>query len=360
MRTFIRVSLFAFAALALAACQPTTNTNTTSNTNTNTAPKAAAPTAESLMALDQKAWDAFKAKDGQFFNTFLADNFVGLDNGKRQTKAETVKYLSEHKCDIKSASFSEPKVTMAGADAAVLTYKGTFDGSCADDKGATQKMPSPMTIATVFVRSGDTWKGAYHNEVTIIEPPTPANGANSNAAANTSKAEPPKVEKKEVTASPAAKEDKAAPNATANTAAASNSNTSSNTNAAGGSDALTDAIMAVEKKGWESWMKGDVKGMEETTSKDVVFVDITGKATFGQAEVIKAWTTSDCKITSVDVSDGKASMITSDAAILTFKGTAVGTCGDMKMEPLWGTTVAIKDGNSWKAVYIFETPIQKM
>jgi hypothetical protein len=28
----------------------------------------------------------------------------------------------------------------------------------------------------------------------------------------------------------------------------------------------------------------------------------------------------------------------------------------MKLEPLWGTTVAIKDGDSWKAVYIFETP----
>jgi hypothetical protein len=52
-------------------------------------------------------------------------------------------------------------------------------------------------------------------------------------------------------------------------------------------------------------------------------------------------------------------MITKDAAILTFKGTAVGTCGDMKLEPLWGTTVAVKEGDVWKAVYIFETPMRK-
>ena len=58
MKTMIRVSLLAITAFALAACQPAANTNTNSNTNANTAPKAAAPTADSLMAQDTKAWDA--------------------------------------------------------------------------------------------------------------------------------------------------------------------------------------------------------------------------------------------------------------------------------------------------------------
>ena len=364
MKTMMRVSLFAIVAFALAACQPAANTNTTSNSNANTAPKAAAPTADSLMALDSKAWDAWKAKDGTFFSNYLDDKFVGFDNGKREGKAEMVKAISEHKCDVKSHSLSEPKITMAGADAAVVTYKATVDGTCTDEKGASHKIPSPVTVASVFVRSGDTWKGAYHNETALMET-TPAEG-NSNAAASNKEAAGSKeaagADKKAMPAPPPPKEEKPAAKPAANAA-----NTSANSNAAGNSnsatttsDALTDALMAVEKKGWEAWMKQDAKAMEETIGKDVSFVDPTGKLHFGKDAVLKEWTSGQCKVTSVDVSEGKASMINADVAVLTYKGSPVGTCGDMKLSPIWGTTVAVKEGNTWKAVYIFETPVGKM
>ena len=343
MKTVLKFSLFAIAAFSLLGCAPPANTNTSNaNTNTNAAPKAAAPTADSLMALDTKAWDAYKAKDGKFFETFLADNFVSFgDDGKRPARADVIKMIAENKCDIKSNSMTEPYVTPAGADAAVLTYKATIDGTCEG-----QKVPSPMTVATVFVRSGDTWKAAYHNEVMIVEPPkteTPDTNKASEtnkAAEETNKAKPPPTNKTEP------ETNKAAP-ANTNTAASSTG------------DALTDALMAMEKKGWEAWMKQDKAAMETVTTKDVTFVDIMGKASKGQAETMKVWMDGSCKVTSVDVSDGKGSMITKDAAILTYKGTAVGTCGPMKLEPLWGTTVAVKEGDAWKAVYIFETPMRK-
>jgi ketosteroid isomerase-like protein len=351
MKTMMRVSLFAIVAFALAACQPAANTNTNSNTNANTAPKAAAPTADSLMALDTKAWDAFKAKDGTFFQNYLADNFVGFgDEGKREAKAEAVKGISEHKCEIASTNFSDQKVTMAGADAAVLSYKATVDGTCEG-----KKIPSPVMVATVFVRSGDTWKGAYHNEVPIMEAPKPAEGSNTNAAASNKEAAG--AEKKEMPES-APKVEKPVANAastSANTNSASNANTGTSTG-----DALTDAMMAVERKGWEGWMKQDSKMIDETIGKDVAFVDPSGKGYFGKDAVMKEWLSGQCKVSSVDVSDGKASMINADVAILTYKGTAVGTCGDMKLTPIWGTTVAVKEGATWKAVYIFETPMRKM
>ena len=356
MKTMMRVSLLAITAFVLAACQPAANTNTNSNTNANTAPKAAAPTADSLMALDTKAWDAYKNKDGAFFSSFLDDKYVSFNNGKREGKAENVKGISEHKCDFKSHALSDPKITMAGAEAAILTYKATVDATCVDDKGKSEKLPSTLTVASVYVRSGDTWKAAYHNEVPLMEPPKPAEGANSNKPATNK--ESAGAEKKEVPPPPPPKEEKKPASNSAN-AGANTASSNSNANATSGSDALTDAIMAVEKKGWEAWMKQDAKALEETTSKDVAFVDAGGKATFGQAEVIKEWTNGQCKVSSVDVSDGKASMINADVAILTYKGTAVGTCGDMKLESLWGTTVAIKEGNNWKAVYIFETPMAK-
>lgn len=349
MKTILKVSLFALAAIGLVSCAPPANTNSNSNSNTNTAPKAAAPTADSLAALDKGAWDAFKAKDAKFFEGFLADNFVGFgDDGKRPTRAEVIKMIGENKCDLKNFSFSDTKVTMAGADAAVLTYKGTQEGTCDG-----QKVPSPIIIATVFVRSGDSWKAAYHNEVALIEPKADAAKDSNVASAGETKTEPAATAEKKDAPAVAEKKAPMPPPPSSNTA----SNTNSTSTDAG--DALTTALMAVEKKGWEAWMKKDPKAFEEILSKDISFVDSMGKATFGQSEVIKLWTGEGCKVSSVDVSDGKGSMITKDAAIFTYKGTAEGTCGGMKIEPLWGTTVAVKEGDVWKAVYIFETPMRK-
>jgi ketosteroid isomerase-like protein len=333
MKTLLRLSLLAILAFAIAACQPPANTNTISNTNTNAAPKAAAPTAEALLDMDKKAWEAWTKKDVKFFETYLADSYVGFDDkGRRTDRATELKMIAEHKCDMKSYSLSEPRMTTVTPDVAVVTYKATLDGTCEG-----QKVPANSMVATAMVRSGDTWKGVYHNEVAIMEPKTaPADNSNKSMPA------PPSPAKDEKPAT--------------NTNAASNMTATSNSNTAS-SDTLTDAVMAVEKRGWEGWMKKDAKTLEEVTGKEVAFVDTMGSATFGQAAVIKHWTTDNpCTVTSVNVTDGKATNITKDVAILTYKGTAVGTCGDTKLMPLWGTTIAVNEGGSWKAVYIFETP----
>ena len=348
MKTILAVSLVAVSAFSLAGCAPPPagNSNVNANSNTNAAPKAAVPTGDALMAMDTKAYEAWKNRDGKFFEGYLADSFVGFgDEGKRQSRSEAIKMLSEHKCDLKTYSLSEPHVTPAGADAAVLTYKVTSDGTCEG-----QKIPSPVTAATVFVRSGDAWKAAYHNEVAIIERKADANSntaAASDAAGSEKKSEPASAPKADTAA---------------NTNSASNANSSSaasNSNTATSGDALTDALMAVEKKGWEAWMKQDTAAMQAVTTNDVTFVDMMGNASKGPGAAMKVWMDGSCKVSSVDVSDGKATMITKDTAILTYKGTAVGSCGPTKLEPLWGTTVAVKQGDVWKVVYIFETPMRK-
>ena len=346
MKTILMVALFAVIAFALGGCAPPANTNANANANTNAnpAPKAAAPTAESLMALENKAWEAYKNKDGKYFEGFLGDNVIDGNGGPTMPRAEVAKMISEHKEDVKSFSLSEPRVTSAGADAAVLTYKATFD---ATENGKT--LPSPKTVATVFVRSGTEWKAVYHNEVAVMDAAKTGDTAKKDAA-----------QVAEKTAPTGDKKESAVPATNSNTA--SNGNASNSNSSAGVSTdaALTDALLAVEKKGWEAWKAKDAKALGETTTKDVVFVDTMGKVTMG-ADVMKMWTTDNpCTVSSVSLSDGKGTSITKDAAILVYKGTAVGTCGDMKLEPLWGTTVFVKEGDAWRGVYIFESPIGNM
>jgi hypothetical protein len=116
MKWMIKISLFAVAAFAMIGCAPPANTNTNSNANTNAnvAAKPAAPTADSLMALETKAWDAYKAKDGKYFEGFLGDNMVSGNGEPNMPKADVVKMISENKEDVKSFSLSDPHVTPGG------------------------------------------------------------------------------------------------------------------------------------------------------------------------------------------------------------------------------------------------------
>lgn len=356
MKTILMVSLVAIAAFVFAGCTPPANTNSNANTNTNTnaAPKAAAPTVDALMALENKAWEAYKNKDGKYFETFLGDTMISGTGEGNMPKAEVVKMISENKDEVKSFSLSDGHVVSAGADAAVLTYKATVDGT---ENG--KPIPSPATVATVFVRSGTDWKAVYHNEVAVIDPAKMSGDAKKEDGAKS--ADEKKEEAGEKKDAADDKKDMSPASEKKEPAAAANSNTASNSNssAASGDAALTDALMVVEKKGWEGWKAKDAKALGETVTKDIVFVDTMGKMSMG-ADVMKMWTTDNpCNVSSVSLSDGKATSITKDAAILVVKGTAVGTCGDMKLEPLWNTSVFAKEGDAWKAVMIFESPIKK-
>ena len=320
MKTMQRFVVFACAAVMLAACTPPAtnapaNANA-SNANANVATsKPAAPTAEALTALETKAIEAWKNKDTKFWDTFLADNFVGIgQDGKRMSKADIVKMMADDKCENKSYSFADQHVTPVGADAAVITMKVDSDYTCNGQKG-----PSPAITASLYERSGNEWKGAYHNEVIVMDPKNM------------------KPEDKKP-AAPAANKPAESPAAAAT------------------SDALTDTLMAIERSGWDAWKARDAKKLGDLTGADLAFVDAAGKVSSNKADTLKAWTEPKCDIKSFDLSDGKASMITGDAAILTFKSKVDGTCEGNPLGTIWGTSFYVKEADTWKMVYGFENP----
>lgn len=321
MKMMQQFVVYAFAALVLAACAPPA-ANVPSNANANAvnananvaAAKPAAPTADALTALETKAVEAWKNKDAKFWDTFLAENFVGFgSDGKRMGKADVAKMMAEDKCQVKSYSFSDQKVIPVGADAAIIVMKLTSDYTCDGKPG-----PSPVMSASAYERSGNEWKGAYHNEVPIIDP--------KKMKAEGAKPAPPAPKSSE---SPAA---------------------------AATADALTDTLMAIEKTGWEAWKARDAKKLSDMTASDLAYVDWTGNFTGNKADTIKAWTEPKCDIKSVSLSDGKATMITGDAAILTFKGGGDGTCGGNPIKTIWQTSIYVKEADTWKPVFMFETP----
>lgn len=318
MKWITLVVLTAAASIFFAACGAPPPTNNASANANAPKPAGAAPTADALLALDKQANEAYIKGDSKFFEDFLSDKFVMREEGQRMDKATVVKMIAGVKCDVKTWNLDEQQMAKIDADTYVSIYRGTWDGTCTGPDGKSMKIPSPTRAATVWVRSGDKWQAAFHGENVIIDPN------------NLPTAAPP--------AKPADK-DEAQPAPTA--------------------DSSTDALVAVEESVWEAWKAKDAKKLEELTTKDILFVDLIGAWTSGQANVVKGWTDMKCEgITKVSVTDGFASAISPTVAILTHTGTADGTCYGQEFGAVYGNSVYLKDGDAWKLAFTMNMPVE--
>ena len=296
--TFIAATIFA-ACTGSAANKPAANV-----ANATVAAKSvdAAPSKDTLMIPENKAWYSWKAKNGKYFEEYLADNAIGMGSSGRSDKTEIIKRISDPTCEVNDFSLTEEQMTPLAADVALLTYKATQDAKCGG-----KALPATVRAATVLVRSGEKWKAAYHNEVAVIDP-------KAASAKPVNKTDAPK------------KDDAKAPP----------------------SDEGTDAMLTVEKAVWEAWKDHDGKRIDELTAKDISFINIFGTFLPNKVDAIKDWTSTGCQVKSVSVSDAVGTMVSPTVGILTFKGGADGTCFGQKVPPIWGTSIYVKDGDAWK------------
>jgi ketosteroid isomerase-like protein len=322
MKTMFKIAILAFAAVLMAACgAPATNTNTITNTNA-TKPTAAAPTTDALLALDRQANEAYIKGDSKFFEGMLSDKFVMYEGGQRIDKPAVIEMIAGNKCDVKTWNLDDPHLARIDADTYVLSYRGTFDGTCAGPDGASMKVPSPVRAASIWVRNGDKWLAVYHSEVRIVDPK------------NATKAAP---------AAPASKEEKK------DDSVAANSNTTPTKPAA---DPNTEAMKAIEKALWEAWKAHDNKTMEGLTANDLSFVNVFGTYFGNKADALKDWQ-GNCDITSINLTDSVGTTLSPTVGLLTSKAKAEGSCYGEKLAPvpIYATSVYVKDGDAWKLAF---------
>ncbi len=307
--------LAAIAAFALTGCEPAANTtagnatakNANANANANTS-TAAAPTAETLMALERSAYDAWKNKDLKFWDDFLASNVVMMGPSGTMNKAAIIKQFSGMECEVKNISYSDPQVSQLGPDTALITHKLSRDGSCGGEK-----LSENAWVATLYLREGGEWKAGFHAEYPIADP-------NAQPAASAAK--------------PAA----------------------TSTDAAATADATTGALLAREKKAWEDWSAKDAKGLEDWAGAKMVTFTDNGRV--DKAGAVKTWTTDDCKVKSTSFSNASSTSFGPNVTLLTFKASPDGTCGGNPLPPLNGATIYTKEGETWNADFSVNIPAQ--
>src|SRR5262245_16412372 len=114
-----------------------------------------------LSANETALWNAWKNKDSKPFQNWLAADGVMIGESGVGTKKDVTEMMANSPCDIKSFTLSDWKLTMVDADAAIPTYKGAADGTCAG-----QPVPTVWASSLWVMRKGK-WVAFSHQESNV-------------------------------------------------------------------------------------------------------------------------------------------------------------------------------------------------
>ena len=117
---------------------------------------------EKLIDLEKQSWEAWKNRDGKFFQNFLTEDHVEAGVGGFTNKAQVVAGVASPICVVKTYAVSAFKVTFFDATTAVVNYRAEQDTTC---NGVA--VPSPAWTSSMYVKRGDHWLNALYQQTPI-------------------------------------------------------------------------------------------------------------------------------------------------------------------------------------------------
>lgn len=269
----------------------------------------AQPAEALLLSRETSAYEAWKSRDAAFWQSFLSDKFVGWGSSGRLDKTSAIREYTGADCKIGRYAISDVQVTPLDRDAALITHKTSVAGACGG-----RKIPHGRWAATVYVRNDKQWKAAFHAEATIVDPAAPMGPVAGKAASQEDQTQ------------------------------------------SADRDMYTDALLAREKAAWDAWKDRDTKRMDNLLAANVQFINIFGMHLATKTEALKNWSGKGCEVKSVALTDAAATMVSPTVGILTFHARADGTCYGQKVGPVWGSSVYVKHGATWKWTFGINLP----
>ena len=150
--------VFLVAALATAAIGQTDDMKNKPNAKMN----GNAATEQKLIEMEKSLWEAWKNHDSGAFQKALIPESVNVTSMGIQGTEQAVKDAGSTDCKVNSYSVEDTKSTWVGKDAVLLTYKAVQDVAC-----ASQKLPSAVWASSLWVKKGNEWKAAFHQETPV-------------------------------------------------------------------------------------------------------------------------------------------------------------------------------------------------
>ena len=116
-----------------------------------------------LVGLEKQSWEAWKNRDGKFFENFLSDDHVEVGFTGRAGKAEIVAFVGSAACQVKSYQLDDFRLQMLSSETALLTYRENQDTVC------HAKVPSPCWVSSLYVKRGERWLNALYQQTPIAK-----------------------------------------------------------------------------------------------------------------------------------------------------------------------------------------------
>ena len=114
---------------------------------------------EQLTTLEKQSWVAWQNRDGQFFDSFLADDHVEIGFGGPADKKAIVGFVGSPACVVESYSVNSFHMTRVTPDTAVLVYHAQQKTSCGG-----VLVPSPVWVSSLYVNRGGRWLNAAYQQ----------------------------------------------------------------------------------------------------------------------------------------------------------------------------------------------------
>jgi hypothetical protein len=125
-------------------------------------PKPAMTKAQSqkiIIATEKKLWEAWKNKDVKPFKANLSADSIQIGDSGVGSKNMIVEAMGHSDCEVKSYELSEIKVTFFNNSTAMITYKGTQDGTCGG-----QALPAAVWASSAYLMRNGKWLAVSHQE----------------------------------------------------------------------------------------------------------------------------------------------------------------------------------------------------
>jgi hypothetical protein len=114
---------------------------------------------ETLVGLEKQSWEAWKKRDGKFFQEFLADDHVEVGLSGTATKAQIVAFVGSSLCVVRSYRVDKFELTLFDAKTALLTYYAEQDTTC---NGTA--VTSPAWASSLYIKRGGRWLNALYQQ----------------------------------------------------------------------------------------------------------------------------------------------------------------------------------------------------
>ena len=109
------------------------------------------------VVIEASVWEAWTARNAGAMAALTAGDlaFVDIFGNVTSGKAETIRFWTDHQCDVQSARVVDGRATSISETVGILTFKGMLEGTCGGQR-------FPLIHGTsVYTREGDDWKLAF-------------------------------------------------------------------------------------------------------------------------------------------------------------------------------------------------------